>query len=224
MQIVDLLLPRRCGICGRVGESACASCLRPARALRTALVRALRSPRALAGPAVRGVQREEACVRERPCRARLRGGSPGVRRLVEGAWASRPHRRGGPARHRRAAAAGCACDRIRSRRSRPWAAHEVMCRRPRSRGALGRLVDSAAHGACGGGPGVARQRNLPRAERRQNVARAFTARGAGAARSLPRRRRLHDGVDRDRLRRCTSPGGSTAGRGGLPGQGGAVVQ
>ena len=38
MSLIDILLPRRCGVCGRVGESLCGRCRRTARPLRPTLV------------------------------------------------------------------------------------------------------------------------------------------------------------------------------------------
>ena len=223
MQIVDLLLPRRCGICGKVGESACATCL-------ARLVRCLPPWCERCGaPGPWPVRRCAECTGRRlaftSARAALvyEAGAQGVRRLVEGTWAPRPDRRGGPARHRGAAAAGCAGDRIRSRRSRPWARTRSCAGSCAGGTALRRVVAPVAHGpAATLGGRASAQPSAGRAapERGPGLHRAWT----GAVRSLPRRRRLHDGVDRSRVRRCPSQGGRAARRGALPGQGGAVVQ
>ena len=61
-------------------------------------------------------------------------------------------------------------------------------------------------------PGIDRQRDLPRAERRGNVAGAFSPRGTVPAARVPHRRRLHHGLDGDGLRDGAAPSGRAPGR------------
>ena len=68
-----------------------------------------------------------------------------------------------------------------------------------------------------------RQAGLSRADRRANVRDLFVARREALGTARARRRRLHDGGDRSRLRDDPAAGRSAVGRGRLPGAGRALA-
>ena len=68
-----------------------------------------------------------------------------------------------------------------------------------------------------------RQAGLSRADRRANVRDLFVARSEAPRTARARRRRVHDGGDRSRLRDDAAAGGSAVGRGRLPRAGGALA-
>ena len=177
--------------CSRAGVASAAGsatrCATPAlrRLVRcgAAVVRALRRARAVARPPLRRVQRPAARVRERPGGGRLRRPGAGLRdRRGRSAGAatsplSPPRSSSTRCRGRRStcspssratATAGSRAGMFRRRRSPP------SCRRAWS-------IPVAAAAAAPVRESQ-RQRDLPRAERRQNVARAFSARGSAPGR------------------------------------------
>ena len=179
--------------------------------------------RALAGPPLCRVQRPAARVRNCSRGARLRG--------VARAPSSRPGRSAGVVTSRRSRRASSS----RSCRG-PTSTSITFVPGDRDRGLQRGHVPAAALAARAGGalvdsrctmllarrPGIGRQRDLPRADRRRNVAHAFTAREPVPGAHLPRRRRLHDGLDGDCVRDGASSRRGTARGRRLPREGGAI--
>lgn len=181
MQVLEVLLPRRCGVCGRVGEAVCARCLeRLVRCLPPCCERC-------GAPGPWPVRRCAECAGRRLAFASARAAlvyEGGARALV-GAWKERGRR------DLAQVAARLVADTVPA----PKADALVPVPGDRDRGLKRGHVPATAlanelsvlwsipvRPLLRRAPGVRRQRDLPRAERRQNVAGVFTAGRAAPAR------------------------------------------
>ena len=181
MQLLDLVLPRRCGICGRVGGSVCRSCLARLAPCGPPWCERCGAP----GPWP--VRRCAECSGRRLAFASARAAiiyEDRARAFVT-SWKERGRR------DLAAVAASLVVDAL----PRPPVDALAFVPGDRDRGlARGHAPAAALASELSAAwsipvaallrrrPGVERQRGLPRAERRQNVARAFSARGASPAR------------------------------------------
>ena len=181
MQFVDVLLPRRCGICGRVGESVCSACL--ARLVRCVPPCCERC----GAPGSWPVRRCAECSGRRLAFASVRAAlvyEDGARAFVS-SWKERGRRD----------LTAIAADLVVAAVPRP--AGDVISFVPgdRDRGLARGHIPAAALASelsvawsiplaalLTRQGNVRRQRDLPRAERRSNVARAFSARGTSPGR------------------------------------------
>ena len=181
VHFLDVLLPRRCGVCGRVGESVCGPCL--ARLVRCGPPCCERC----GAPGPWPVRRCAECSGRRLAFASARAAlvyEDGARAFVA-SWKERGRRD----------LAAVAADLVVATVSRPVGDVISFVPGDRDRG-LARGHASAAALASELStawsiplaallqrrPGVGRQRDLPRAERRGNVARVFSARGTSPGR------------------------------------------
>lgn len=188
MDVLSLVLPRRCGVCGRIGESVCSGCLRR-------LVRCVPPLCERCGaPGPWPVRRCAECSGRRLAFASARAAlvyETGARAFVS-AWKERGRRD----------LSGVAARLVLESLTRPDADVITFVPGDRDRGLLRGHVPAAALaaglsepwgipllGLLARRPGIERQRDLPRAQRRRNVAFAFTARG-----SVPRRICLVDDI------------------------------
>jgi predicted amidophosphoribosyltransferase len=188
MRLLDLVLPRRCGVCGRIGESVCAACL--ARLVRCVPPCCDRC----GAPGPWPVRRCAECSGRRLAFAQARAAlvyEDGARAFVA-SWKERGRRD----------LAAVAAQLVVAAVPRPAVDMIAFVPGDRDRG-LARGHASAAALAhelslawsipsgdlLQRRPGVRRQRDLPRADRRGNVAGVFSARG-----SAPRRVCLVDDV------------------------------
>ena len=222
MTLLDVVLPRRCAVCGRVGASLCGTCL--ARLVRCAPPWCERC----GAPGPWPVRRCAECAGRRlafsfgPRGARLRRRRARVRGVVEGAWTARSRRRRRRGRRRRCPEAGRRCDHVRPRRSRSAAQAGARAGRGARSRARRRLVDPVrdpAAPAAGDRPAARPAEGRAPRERRRGVLPEV----AVAAACLPRRRRLHDGLDGDGVRHGAPPRRGSHGRSRLFCAGGAVV-
>ncbi len=191
VQLLDVLLPRRCGVCGRVGESVCEPCL-------TRLVRCAPPWCERCGaPGPWPVRRCAECSGRRLAFARARAAvvyEDGARAFVT-SWKERGRRD----------LAAVAAQLVVAALPKPDVDVVAFVPGDRDRGlARGHTPAAALASELSAAwsiplaallrrrSGVARQRDLPRVERRQERgARVLHPRGVTAPR-LPRRRRLHD--------------------------------
>ena len=119
MQLLDLLLPTRCVVCGQGEEVLCAGCLVGLRRIRGPDVRPVRGANRVAGVPLLRVCGAACRLRDRQSGGGLRRAHATARGGLEGAGAPLPDGRGrGPRRGSRAATARSRT-RARSRRSRP---------------------------------------------------------------------------------------------------------
>ena len=174
MDALHVLLPRRCGVCGRVGEAVCGSCVRRLVPCVPPLCERCGAPGAWP------VRRCAECSGRRLAFASARAALvyEAHARAFVSAWKERGRR------DLSRVAAGLVVDAL----PRPDVEAITFVPGDRDRGLSRGHVPAAALAdalsAAWGIPlqrllarrsGIERQRNLPRAERRQNVARAFTA-------------------------------------------------
>lgn len=181
MSLLDVVLPRRCGICGRAGDSVCATCL-----LR--LVRCLPPWCERCGaPGPWPVRRCAECSGRRLAFATARAAlvyEDGARAFVA-AWKERGRRD----------LAAVAARLVVAALPKPDVDVIAFVPGDRDRGLKRGSLPAAALASelsvawsipsallLRRRPGVDRQRGLPRAERRSNVAHAFSARGASPGR------------------------------------------
>src|SRR3954447_10331777 len=181
MALLDLVLPRRCAVCGRVGTSLCAICL--ARLVRCAPPWCERC----GAPSPWPVRRCAECDGRRrslaPARAALV--CDGGARAFVASWKERGRRD----------LAAVAAELVASGLPRPDAGVLTFVPGDRDRELRRGHAPAAALAAelatawslpiarlLPRRPGIDRQRDLPRAERRGNVARAFSPRGASPPR------------------------------------------
>jgi ComF family protein len=181
MHLLDVLLPRRCGVCGRVGESVCAPCL--ARLVRCVPPQCERC----GAPGPWPVRRCAECSGRRLAFASARAAlvyEDGARAFVA-SWKERGRRD----------LAAVAAELVVATVPKPAVDAVGFVPGDRDRG-LSRGHASAEALASGLSaawsipfedllkrrPGVRRQRDLPRAERRRNVAQVFSARGSAPSR------------------------------------------
>ena len=176
MDVLQLLLPRRCGVCGRIGESACSECLRR-------LVRCLPPLCERCGaPGPWPVRRCAECSGRRLAFASARAALvyEARTRAFVSAWKERGRRD----------LAALAVSIVSESVSRPDADIITFVPGDRDRGlrrghapaaalaaGLAEVWELPLHELLARRPGIGRQRDLPRADRRRNVAHAFTARG-----------------------------------------------
>jgi len=181
MALLDLVLPRRCGVCGRVGASLCGACL--ARLVRSVPPWCERC----GAPGPWPVRRCAECAGRRLAFASARAAlvyDDGARSLVA-SWKERGRR------DLAAVAAGLVVESV------PPPAVDVVTFVPGDRDrqlarghmpahALAEELSAAWSIPLGAllrrRPGIDRQRGLPRVARRRNVAQAFTPRVSSPAR------------------------------------------
>ena len=198
--LVDLLLPPRCVSCGGPARTLCSGCRARLRPLEAAALRPLRRADGVARRALPRVRRASARLRLRALGRRVRRAGAGARARLEGARAPPPRSLCRRARRRARRAAGRGRHHVCARRTRSAssaAAGTPPRRSPvssRGRWELELVVGARAR-ACSRAAGDASVRPARR-ERARRVRGPARARRAGAA----RRRRLHDGRDRERGR------------------------
>ncbi len=181
MQLLDLVFPLRCGVCGRVGESVCAPCFAGLVPCGPPWCERCGAP----GPWP--VRRCAECSGRRLAFASARAAIvyEGRARAFVTSWKERGRRD----------LAGVAASLVVDALPRPPVDVLAFVPGDRDRGlARGHTPAAALASELSAAwsipvaallrrrPGVERQRGLPRAERRQNVARAFSARGVPPAR------------------------------------------
>ncbi len=200
--------PRALRDLSRGGRRALPVVPRRADAPVPACVRAVRIAGSVAGAALRGVRGAKARLHVGPRRDRLRPRRACPRPRVEGGRPPRSGARARSPRHRGGSQAGRRLRRSRSRRSgaglAPWG-------RPASPARTG--ARSAVGHACVGSPrantsAAAPTGALPRRAASERARERRPARIRGAENGVRRRRRLHVGRDRRRLRVGAPPRGS----------------
>ena len=181
MTLLDVVLPRRCAVCGRVGASLCSTCL-------SRLVRCVPPWCERCGaPGPWPVRRCAECAGRRLAFASARGAlvyDAGARAFVT-SWKERGRRD----------LAVAAAELVAAGISRPEVDAVTFVPGDRDRQLRRGHVPAAALAAelaaawsipiatlLRRRPGIDRQRDLPRAERRRNVARVFSPRGAAPSR------------------------------------------